>query len=62
MVRPRGVVSKRDGLLFLIQMGPGRTQQQLVDAIYGPGAPKNHISYECLSLVNSGRFSGEAAG
>lgn len=40
-----------DVLLFLIERGPGRTKQELAEAIYGPGGYQQEVNGECRLLV-----------
>ena len=47
---------------FLIQKGPGRTQEQLAEAIFGRGGRQARVSSECLQLVNAEDFDARGTG
>lgn len=43
-----------DVLLFLIEKGPGRTEAQLAEAIFGSRAYQQRVNQDCQLLVNKG--------
>ena len=40
-----------DVLVFLIEKGPGRTERQLAEAIFGAGGYQQRINQDCVRLV-----------
>jgi hypothetical protein len=48
------MVSLVDVLAFMIEKGPGRTQRELAEAIFGKGAQPSRVRYELGTLVRQG--------
>jgi len=51
-----------DVLVFLIERGPGRTEQELAEAIYGPGGYQQEVNGECRLLVQRGHIERRGEG
>ena len=47
---------------FLIQKGPGRTQRQLAEAIFGRTGCQQRVNWECHHLVQTEGFEQRGAG
>jgi hypothetical protein len=43
-----------DVLVFLVQNGPGRTEAELAEAIFGDRAYQQRVNQDCVLLVNRG--------
>lgn len=44
-----------DVLEFLIRKGPGRTEHQLAEAIFGPNGYQQRVNQDCVLLHSRGR-------
>jgi hypothetical protein len=44
-----------DVLAFMIEKGPGRTQRELAEAIFGKGAQPSRVRYELGTLAGNRR-------
>ncbi len=49
-------------LLFLIEKGPGRTEAQLAEAIYGRQGRQPYINQDCRSLLSVGKIRRQGEG
>jgi hypothetical protein len=49
------MVSLTEVLAFIIEKGPGRTQRELAEAIFGKGAQPSRVRYELGILVRQNR-------
>jgi hypothetical protein len=51
-------------LPFLIEKGPGRTEKQLAEAIYGPGpqAYQQHVNQDCRMLADARKVERRGSG
>lgn len=49
-------LKKLDVVRFLIQKGPGRTQRQLAEAIYGDAGYQQSVNWECDHLARTEGF------
>ena len=48
------MVSLTEVLAFIIEKGPGRTQRELAEAIFGKGAQPSRVRYELGILLRQG--------
>ena len=55
-------MDQRDVTLYLIQAGPGRTQSQLAEAIFGGEAKASAVGDDCRTLVNLGLVECQGTG
>ncbi len=44
-----------DVLVFLIENGPGRTEEQLSEAIFGAAGYQQRVNQDCRLLVHQGK-------
>lgn len=51
-----------DVLMFLIEKGPGRTEAELAEAIFGDRAYQQRVNGECRLLVDRGRIERRGTG
>jgi len=53
-----------DVLAFLIEKGPGRTEKELSEAIYGRGdqSYQQHVNQDCRMLADARRVERRGAG
>ena len=49
-------------LKFLIEKGPGRTEAQLAEAIFGPSGYQQRVNQDCQLLVNRGEVERRGLG
>ena len=49
-------LTKLDVVRFLIEKGPGRTQRQIAEAIYGDDGYQQSVNWECGHLVRTEEF------
>jgi hypothetical protein len=54
VARSGSMASLIDVLTFLIEKGPGRTQRELAEAIFGKGAQPSRVQYELGVVVRQG--------
>jgi hypothetical protein len=52
----------QDVLKFLIKNGPGRTEVELADAIFGESGYQQRVNVECGQLLTIGRVERRGAG
>ena len=53
----------KEVLLYLIKCGPGRTEAQLAQAIFDSAGYQQHVTGNCLLLINRGSLrDGEVEG
>jgi hypothetical protein len=45
-----------DVLIFLIEKGPGRTEVELAEAIFGSGAYQQRVNQDCHMLADASRI------
>lgn len=45
---------QKDVLKFLIEKGPGRTEQELAEAIFGSTACQQQVNQDCRMLADRG--------
>lgn len=45
-----------DAIVFLVQKGPGRTEAELAEAIYGKTGYQQQVNQECRLLVGHGKI------
>lgn len=50
------MTSLAEVLTFLIEKGPGRTESELADAIYGDGSYQQLVNGELRFMLNGGRI------
>lgn len=51
-----------DVLLFLIENGPGRTETELAEAIFGPQGYQQRVNEDCKQLVRRKQVERRGAG
>ncbi len=53
-----------EALVFLVEKGPGRTEAELAEAIYGPGpqAYQQHVNQDCRMLADARKIERRGAG
>ena len=51
-----------DVLLFLIRSGPGRTEAQLAEAMFGRNGYQQRVNSDCRLLVSSGKVERRGTG
>ena len=51
-----------DVLVFLIENGPGRTEGQLVEAIFGGAGYQQRVNADCRLLVSRGKIERRGSG
>jgi hypothetical protein len=51
-----------DVLVFLIEKGPGRSERELAEAIYGRGANQQLVNQDCRMLADRGRVARKGSG
>jgi len=51
-----------DVLLFLIEKGPGRTESELAEAIFGDRAYQQRVNQDCRLLVSRGMIERRGTG
>lgn len=51
-----------DVLEFLVKNGPGRTEAELADAIFGKAGYQQRVNQDCQLLANSGRIERRGLG
>ncbi len=49
-------------LEFLIHKGPGRTERELAEAIFGPNAEQQRVNQDCRLLEQRGRVERRGEG
>lgn len=49
-------------LLYLIDKGHGRSERELAEAIYGPGADQARVNQDCRLLVAKGKVERRGSG
>jgi hypothetical protein len=49
-------------LLFLVEKGPGRTERELAEAIYGHGAYQQRVNQDCMLAANRGQVERRGLG
>lgn len=52
----------REVLEFLVEKGPGRTETQLAEAIFGEGADQQRVNQDCRLLVGKGTVDRQGNG
>ena len=57
-----GMLTLADVLMFLIEKGPGRTEAELAEAIFGDRAYQQRVKGECRLLVDRGRIERRGTG
>ena len=51
-----------DVLVFLIENGPGRTEEQLAEAIFGAAGYQQRVNQDCRLLVGQGKIERRGSG
>ena len=51
-----------DVLQFLIEKGPGRTEAQLAEAIYGRQGRQPYVNQDCRLLLSAGKIRRQGGG
>ena len=51
-----------DVLLFLIEKGPGRTEAELAEAIFGRAGYQQRVNGDCTLLVSRGQVERRGSG
>ena len=56
------MVTVGEVLMFLIEKGPGRTELELAQAVYGPDGYQQQVNQDCTVLLNRGKVRREGHG
>jgi hypothetical protein len=56
------VTTLGDVLQFLIEKGPGRTESQLAEAIYGRQGRQPYVNQDCRLLLSAGKIRRQGDG
>jgi hypothetical protein len=56
------VTTLGDVLKFLIEKGPGRTEAQLAEAIYGRQGRQPYVNQDCRLLLSAGKIRRQGGG
>lgn len=57
-----GMLKIADALVFLIENGPGRTEAELAEAIFGDQGYQQRVNGDCNLLVNRGAIERRGSG